>query len=146
EIDVMRRELVAELTATRRELHAKALSLDIAGEEFPDFRIVIDDENALGGWAHLTGKKDRPSSNPLLASPRRFNEGIFVTKTNRWEGQQCSDTNLAPQAMFGHAKTNGGNVTDLDEGRISHSRTLEHEHLSQARPHPGRGRPRHRQP
>src|SRR5262249_15299958 len=103
EIDVMRRELVPKLTATRRELHAKALSLDIAGEELPDFRIVIDDKNALGSWAHLTGKKDMPSSVPVLASPRRFNEGIFVTKTNCLERQQCSDTNLAPQAIFGHA-------------------------------------------
>src|SRR5262249_15117039 len=50
EIDMVRRQLVAELTATRRELHAKALCLDIAGEELPNFWIVIDDENALGGW------------------------------------------------------------------------------------------------
>jgi hypothetical protein len=36
------------------------------------------------------------------------------------EGRQCSDTNLGPQAMFGHGKTNGGNVRALDERRISH--------------------------
>jgi hypothetical protein len=76
------------------------LSLDIAGKELPDFRIVIDDENALGGWAHLTGKEDWPSSNPLLASPRRFNEGIFCNENQ----------SLGGAAMFRHKSRAPSNV------------------------------------
>jgi len=47
-------ELVVELAAVRRQQHAEALALDIAGEQLADFRVVVDDENALGGGSHRT--------------------------------------------------------------------------------------------
>jgi hypothetical protein len=40
-------EPVMELAAVRREQHAEALAFDIAGEQLANFRIVVDDENAL---------------------------------------------------------------------------------------------------
>jgi len=47
-------ELVVELAAVGRQQHAEALALDIAGEQLADFRVVVDDENALGGGSHRT--------------------------------------------------------------------------------------------
>ena len=52
QVDVMRGELFAQLAAVCREQHAEALALDIAGEQLADFRIVVDDEDALGGCGH----------------------------------------------------------------------------------------------
>ena len=63
QIDLMRRELFAELTAVGRKQHAETLALDIAGEQLANFRIVVDDEYALGGCGH------RPCKWVHLGSP-----------------------------------------------------------------------------
>ena len=66
---MVRRQAIAQLAAARRKQHAKSLPLDIAGQEFANFRIVIDDEYALGGGGHLTVRGSLWISRPLLASP-----------------------------------------------------------------------------
>ena len=56
QVDLVRGKLLAQLAAVCREQHAETLALDIAGEQLADFRIVVDDENALGDCGHGPGK------------------------------------------------------------------------------------------
>ena len=63
QVDLMRGELFAQLTAVCRKQHAETLALDIAGEQLANFRIVVDDEYALGGCGH------RPCKWVHLGSP-----------------------------------------------------------------------------
>ncbi|MGH9807852.1 MAG: hypothetical protein ACRD9W_11430, partial [Terriglobia bacterium] len=78
-------------------------ALDIAGEQLADFRVVVDDENALLGGGH------RPrcvkASRFLLTLCRAFNESIFVAKPSGLAHGQCFDTKFPRRDMFGHAKT-----------------------------------------
>ena len=47
-------EPVVQFAAICRQQHAEALALDIAGQKLTNFRIVVDDENALRGGGHRT--------------------------------------------------------------------------------------------
>lgn len=52
EIDLNGGEPFVQLGAIRRQRHAKALALDIAGQELANFRVVVGDENARGCLRH----------------------------------------------------------------------------------------------
>ena len=78
-----------ELAAVRREQHAEALAFDIAGEQLANFRIVVDDENALRGGGHRPWGEDGLRS--FLTSPRHGHERIFVTKTSGLAGGKRFD-------------------------------------------------------
>ena len=47
EIDLVRRQTLVKLMAACSEQHAEALTLDIAGEQLADLRIVVCDKNSL---------------------------------------------------------------------------------------------------
>jgi hypothetical protein len=96
-------EPVMELAAVRREQHAEALAFDIAGEQLANFRIVVDDENALRGGGHRPWGEEGLRS--LLTSPWPGHERIFVAKTSGLCCRQRFDTKFIGRATFGHTTT-----------------------------------------
>ncbi len=102
QVDLMGRELIAQLPAVRGKQHAEALALDVAGQELANFRIVVDDENAWRGRVHVIEIMDsvRASEAPpsSLAQPHQ-------------RGQFCNENRpFQPTAMFRHKSRSRGNI------------------------------------